>query len=151
MNYDAIRLDHRIILEMVPRGSSVLDLGCGTGELLFLLVKEKGARAQGIEIDEQAIYKCVARGLNVIHGDIDTGLSEYRDKSFDYVILNQSLQQVEHLEPVLMDSLRVGRKVIVGFPTSPTSARASSCSSAAGRRSPRLYRTPGMRLPTGIS
>jgi methionine biosynthesis protein MetW len=116
MNYDAIRLDHRIILEMVPRGSSVLDLGCGTGELLFLLVKEKGARAQGIEIDEQAIYKCVARGLNVIHGDIDTGLSEYRDKSFDYVILNQSLQQVEHLEPVLMDSLRVGRKVIVGFP-----------------------------------
>ena len=116
MNYDAIRLDHRFILEMVARGSSVLDLGCGSGELLFLLVKEKNARGQGIEIDEQAIYKCVARGLNVIHGDIDTGLSEYRDKSFDYVILNQSLQQVEHCETVLMDSLRVGRKVIVGFP-----------------------------------
>jgi methionine biosynthesis protein MetW len=73
-------------------------------------------QGQGIEIDEQAIYKCVAKGLNVLHGDIDTGLSEYQDKSFDYVILNQSLQQVRHFELVLADALRVGKKVIVGFP-----------------------------------
>ncbi len=81
-----------------------------------MLIKERGAHGQGIEIDEQAIYTCVARGLNVLHGDIDSGLSEYPDRSFDYVILNQSLQQVLHVETMLADCLRVGRKVIVGFP-----------------------------------
>jgi len=116
MRYEDIRLDHRIILDLVKPRSSVLDLGCGTGELLYILVKENNARAQGIEIDEQAIYKCVAKGLSVFHGDIDTGLAEYKDKSFDYVILNQSLQQIKHVDKVLQDALRVGRKVIVGFP-----------------------------------
>lgn len=116
MRYEDIRLDHRVILGMVEPRSSVLDLGCGTGELLYILVKERKARAQGIEIDEQAIYKCVAKGLNVFHGDIDSGLAEYPDKSFDYVILNQSLQQLRHLKAVLEDALRVGRKVVVGFP-----------------------------------
>ena len=81
-----------------------------------MLIKDRGARGQGIEIDEQAIYTCVARGLNVLHGDIDSGLSEYPDRSFDYVILNQSLQQVRHVETVMADCLRVGKKVIVGFP-----------------------------------
>ena len=116
MPSESIRLDHRIIAELIAPGSSVLDLGCGSGELLHMLIKDKGAHGQGIEIDEQAIYTCVARGLNVLHGDIDSGLSEYPDRSFDYVILNQSLQQVLHVETVLADSLRVGRKVIVGFP-----------------------------------
>ena len=94
----------------------MLDLGCGTGELLALLVQNKQVRAQGIEIDEQAIYACVARGLSVFHGDIDTGLADYADRSFDYVLLNQSLQQVKKIETVLIDALRVGRKVIIGFP-----------------------------------
>lgn len=94
----------------------MLDLGCGSGELLALLTHEKQVRGQGIEIDEQAIYACVAKGLNVLHGDIDTGLSEYQDRSFDYVILNESLQQVQHLHHVLADALRVGQYVIVGFP-----------------------------------
>ncbi len=116
IDYNSIRLDHKKILEMISARSTVLDLGCGNGELLSLLIKEKNVRAQGIEIDEQAIYKCVARGLNVFHGDIDSGLAEYKDKSFDYVILNQSLQQVKHLERVLMDALRVGKKTVVGFP-----------------------------------
>ena len=110
------RADHRIIAELIVPGSSVLDLGCGSGELLYVLIKERGAHGQGIEIDEQAIYTCVERGLNVFHGDIDSGLSEFPDRSFDYVILNQSLQQVRHVEPVVWDSLRVGKKVIVGFP-----------------------------------
>ncbi|MGA2400327.1 MAG: methionine biosynthesis protein MetW [Syntrophobacteraceae bacterium] len=116
MPSESTRLDHRIIAELIVPGSSVLDLGCGTGELLYMLIKDRGAHGQGIEIDEQAIYACVARGLNVFHGDIDSGLSEYPDRSFDYVILNQSLQQVRHVEPVLADCLRVGKKVIVGFP-----------------------------------
>ncbi len=111
-----IRFDHRVILDLVKQHSSVLDLGCGTGELLYILIKEKQVRAQGIEIDEPAIYECVAKGLNVLHGDIDSGLAEYKDKSFDYVILNQSLQQVRYIKPVLEDALRVGKKVIVGFP-----------------------------------
>ncbi len=116
MPSESNRLDHRIIAELIVPGSSVLDLGCGTGELLYMLIRERGAHGQGIEIDEQAIYTCVARGLNVLHGDIDSGLSEYPDRSFDYVILNQSLQQVRHVETVMADCLRVGKKVIVGFP-----------------------------------
>ncbi len=94
----------------------MLDLGCNEGELLSLIVKEKNARAQGIEIDEQAIYKCVELGLRVSHQDIDNGLSEYGDGSFDYVILNQSIQQVKKPDVVLKESLRVGKEVIVGFP-----------------------------------
>ena len=110
------RSDHQIIRDLVSPGSSALDLGCGSGELLALLTRERQVRGQGIEIDEHAIYDCVAKGLNVLHGDIDSGLSEYQDRSFDYVILNESLQQVQHLQSVLIDALRVGRQVIVGFP-----------------------------------
>ena len=116
MKYEDIRADHRIILGLINSHSSVLDLGCGTGELLCVLIKEKNASGQGIEIDEQAIYKCVAKGLNVFHGDIDSGLAEYQDKSFDYVILNQSFQQVKKPDVVLREALRVGKKVIVAFP-----------------------------------
>ena len=93
----------------------MLDLGCGNGDLLAALVKEKQVRAQGIEIDEKAIYECVAKGLSVIHQDIETGLSEYRDKSFDYVILAGSLQQVKKPDLVVGAALRVGKKAIIGF------------------------------------
>jgi methionine biosynthesis protein MetW len=110
------RLDHQIICRMIAPNSTVLDLGCGDGDLLRLLSEKKQTTGQGIEIDERAIYKCVEKGLNVLHGDIDTELAEYKDGSFDYVILNESLQQVIHLEKVLDNALRVGRKVIVGFP-----------------------------------
>ena len=109
-------LEYRTILKWIRQGSSVLDLGCGNGELLALLVKERNVKAQGIEIDEQAIYKCVAKGLSVFHEDIDHGLSDYSDQSFDYVILNQSFQQVKNPDIVLAEALRVGREVIVGFP-----------------------------------
>ena len=82
MEHNTIRLDHQVIVELIPQGSSVLDLGCGNGDLLYMLIKEKNVRGQGIEIDEQAIYKCVAKGLNVFHDDIDPGLSDYEDQSF---------------------------------------------------------------------
>jgi methionine biosynthesis protein MetW len=110
------RPDLRIIAGLVEERSTVLDLGCGTGELLDLLARVRHVDGQGIEIDEQAIYHCVERGLSVFHDDIDTGLSEYDDKSFDYVILNNTLPQVKNLESVLQNALRVGRKVIIGLP-----------------------------------
>jgi methionine biosynthesis protein MetW len=116
MKSDALPLEYGSILNWIRQGSTVLDLGCGGGELLDLLVRERSVRAQGIEIDEQAIYQCVARGLSVFHEDIDNGLSEYADKAFDYVILNQSLQQVKKPNLVVKEALRVGREVIIGFP-----------------------------------
>jgi len=113
---NGISLDHKVIVEIVGQSSSVLDLGCGDGELLAILVREKNVKAQGIEIDDKAIFECVARGLSVFHDDIDSGLSDYEDKSFDFVILNQSFQQVKKPDAVLKEALRVGKKVIIGIP-----------------------------------
>ena len=107
---------HAVIMGWIEQGASVLDLGCGDGELLTRLIEEKQVRAQGIEISEDAIHQCVARGLSVFQEDIDSGLSAYLDKSFDYVVLNQTFQQVKTPEFVLREALRVGKKVIVGFP-----------------------------------
>ena len=116
MNAEIVRPDHRIILDIIPPESRVLDLGCGTGELLYHLAREKKASVQGIELSEEAIYQCVEKGLSVFHSDIDTGLVGYPDQSFDYVILNQSMQEVRKVDYVIKEALRVGRRVIVGFP-----------------------------------
>ena len=110
------KIEHEVIMEWIEDGASVLDLGCGDGELLSRLIEEKNVRAQGIEISEQAIHRCVARGLSVFHEDIDSGLSAYGGKSFDYVVLNQTFQQVKKPDLVLKEALRVGKRVIVGFP-----------------------------------
>ena len=112
---DKNRLDHKIIYEVIEPESRVLDLGCGDGDLLDFLVKKKKVKAQGIELNEAAIYECVEKGLSVFHGDIESGLSDYPDKSFDYVILNQSMQEVKKVDYVIQEALRVGRKVIIGF------------------------------------
>jgi len=109
-------IEYGIILSWVESGASVLDLGCGDGELLALLARERKAKVQGIEIDEKAIYQCVAKGISVLHGDVDSELVDYGDKSFDYVILSQSFQQVKKPDFVLRQALRVGKNVIVSFP-----------------------------------
>jgi methionine biosynthesis protein MetW len=116
MNNETMKLEHKIILGWVREGASILDLGCGDGDLLGLLIAKKQVRAQGVELSEDAILRCVALGLSVFQQDIDTGLSEYSDKSFDYVILNQTLQQVRKPDFALTEALRVGKEVIVGFP-----------------------------------
>lgn len=109
-------LDHQVIYAIIEKGSRVLDLGCGKGELLYPLVRGKHIRAQGIELDDKAIQECVKKGLSVFHDDIESSLSEFPDNAFDYVILNQSMQQVKKVDDVIQESLRIGRKVIVGFP-----------------------------------
>jgi methionine biosynthesis protein MetW len=116
MDNETTKIEHKIILGWVKEGASVLDLGCGDGDLLALLIAKKQVRAQGVELSEDAIHRCVALGLSVFQQDIDTGLSEYADKSFDYVILNQTLQQVRKPDFALREALRVGKEVIVGFP-----------------------------------
>jgi methionine biosynthesis protein MetW len=116
LNTNSRKLEHEIIAGWICSGASVLDLGCGDGELLTRLIEEKQVRAQGIELSSHAIQSCVARGLSVYQEDIDIGLSEFGDKNFDYVILNQTLQQVKKPDFVLNEALRVAAKVIVGFP-----------------------------------
>jgi len=110
------RLDHDIVFGLIEPGSRVLDLGCGDGALLFRLAREKGALVRGIECDEQAVQTCVRKGLSVLHGNIEGGLDEYPDCSFDYVIMNQTMQEVRKVDCVIQQARRIGRKVVVGFP-----------------------------------
>src|SRR3989338_4463217 len=117
------RKDYQTILKLIEPGSKVLDLGCGDGDLLTLLMKEKSCRCHGIEIDEKAIFKCIQRGVTVSQGDIDSGLQDYSDKRFDYVILNESLQEVMNPDRVILEALRVGKKAIVGIPNFCTISR----------------------------
>jgi methionine biosynthesis protein MetW len=116
MGSNGIQIDHQIISQIIEPQSRVLDLGCGNGDLLYLLAREKGAKVQGIEVNDLAIYECVKKGLSVFHGDIESGLAEYPDHSFDYVILNQSMQEVKKIEWLIREALRIGGKIIVGFP-----------------------------------
>ena len=116
MPSDSRRLDYDIIYEVIEDGSRVLDLGCGNGDLLYLLARDKNAKVQGIEFNDEAIYRCVKKGLSVFNSDIESGLVEYPDQSFDYVILNQSMQEVTKVDFIIHEALRVGSKVIVGFP-----------------------------------
>lgn len=111
-----VRLDHKLICRMIDEEARVLDLGCGDGELLHLLATERNARVQGIELSEHQIYKCVEKGVSVFHCDIEGGLRNYPDKTFDYVILNQSMQETKNVQYVIEEALRVGEKVIIGFP-----------------------------------
>ncbi|MDP8266639.1 MAG: methionine biosynthesis protein MetW [Candidatus Aceula meridiana] len=116
MSPNKLRLDHKIISGWIAPNSRVLDLGCGDGELLAYLMENKSVRGTGIEINESHIYKCVEKGISVSHSDIDSGLPDYPSKSFNYVILNESLQEVLHPKMVVLEALRVGKKVIVGIP-----------------------------------
>ncbi|MGZ8432010.1 MAG: methionine biosynthesis protein MetW [Candidatus Deferrimicrobiaceae bacterium] len=113
---EGARIDHSVILDLIPAGTKVLDLGCGDGSLLVKLVRQKGVTGRGIEISEEGVRACIAKGLTVMQGDIDKGLRDYPDNSFDYVVLNQTLQAVKKPDVVLSEILRVGKKGIVGFP-----------------------------------
>ncbi len=111
-----MRLDLRLIAEMIPERARVLDIGCGDGALMAHLATEKGVDARGIEIDMKAATEAVANGLAVIHGDADTDLAFYPDDAFDFVVLSRTLQAVERPREVLRQMLRIGRHAIVSFP-----------------------------------
>lgn len=110
------RLDHLFMVEVIEEGSRVLDLGCGSGYLLKMLVDKKNVRGTGVEIAEERVYEAVGKGLSVYHGDIDEGLSYYPDDSFDYVLLSHTLQEARQTVLLMKESLRVGRRLIVSFP-----------------------------------
>ena len=111
-----MRPDLQVIAGMVPARSRVLDLGCGDGDLLAELIRARGCRGQGVEADPEAFHACVARGVPVVHADIDAGLPEFQDDGFDVVVLSQTLQATHRPARVLREMMRVGRVGIVSFP-----------------------------------
>jgi methionine biosynthesis protein MetW len=110
------RPDFAAIADWVRPGARVLDLGCGDGTLLRYLWRERNALGYGVEIDEAGVLACVRNGVNVIQSDLESGLSDFEDRAFDYVILSQTLQAVRHSERIVREMLRVGREGIVTFP-----------------------------------
>jgi methionine biosynthesis protein MetW len=110
------RIDYKIIADLVPQGATLLDLGCGDGDLLSYLIATKQVRGSGVDISPAAVEACVARGLSVFHGDLDEGLADYQDGSFDVVSLSFSLQQLRRPRLVVREMARVGRQIIVSFP-----------------------------------
>ena len=115
-NLSQNRIDLMLIASLVERGSRVLDIGCGNGELMELLVAERGVDARGLELSQQGVNACVGRGLAVVQGNADTDLSYYPDQGFDTVILSQTLQATQRPKEVLQEMLRIGSKLIVSIP-----------------------------------
>jgi methionine biosynthesis protein MetW len=110
------RRDLEIIADLVPQGSRVLDLGCGSGELLAHLQRHKGCRGYGVEIDDSNVLACVQRGVNVIQLNLEEGLALFEDRSFDVVLQLDTLQHLRNTERMLRETARVGRIGIVSFP-----------------------------------
>jgi methionine biosynthesis protein MetW len=110
------RRDLELIAELVPRGSRVLDLGCGSGEVLAHLCEHRGCDGYGIEIDDANLLRCVQRGVHVIQLNLEEGLALFDDRSFDVVLQLDTLQHLRNTERMLRETARVGRIGIVSFP-----------------------------------
>jgi len=110
------RPDFAAIAAWIPEGASVLDLGCGNGSLLRYLKETRAVHGYGVEINDLDIVSCIANGVNVIQNDLESGLSDFENCSFDFVMLSQTLQATRHTEPLIREMLRVGREGIVSFP-----------------------------------
>ncbi len=111
-----LRPDLAAIAEMIPQNARVLDVGCGDGALLEHLTATKNVDGRGLELSQQNVNACVARGLAVIQGDADTDLHEYPSQVFDFVILSQTIQATRNPKSVLGHLLRIGRRTAVSLP-----------------------------------
>ncbi len=111
-----IRIDFILISQMIKEGSTVLDVGCGDGDLLEFLSSQKNIDARGIEITASGVKNSISKGLSVIQGNAEKDIKFYPDNSFDYVLLSQTLQAVNRPDLLLKELLRVGKKAIVSFP-----------------------------------
>ncbi len=110
------RKDLELIAELVPRGSRVLDLGCGDGALLALLCEQRGCSGYGVELDDAQVQQCIKRGVNVIQRNLEEGLSIFADGAFDVVLQLDTLQNLRNTEQMLRETVRVARIGIVSFP-----------------------------------
>jgi len=142
----------RAIAALVPPGSRVLDLGCGSGELLAHLIERRGCSGYGVEIDDTNLQACVARGVDVIQINLEDGLAMFADRSFDVVLQLQTLQHLRNTETMLRETARVGRMGIVSF---PNFAHWPNRLSVLGGRMPvtkalpyQWYDTPNIRVTT---
>jgi homoserine O-acetyltransferase len=111
-----VRVDYQLVESLIEPDSTVLDVGCGDGELLAWLRRDRRVDGRGIELQQDLVLGCVCRKLPIVQYDVERGLSRYADKSFDYVILSQTVQTVKDPERVFQELLRIGRKVIISFP-----------------------------------
>lgn len=118
MNHPAhlTRADFDVVSGWVPQGARVLDLGCGDGALLARLIRERNCRGYGVEIDSRAVLSAMQNGINVIQSNIEGGLAFFRNRSFDVVVLSQTLQATRHTEALIKDVLAIGKSAIVTIP-----------------------------------
>ena len=111
-----MKKEFKVIASLLPDNIRVLDVGCGDGSLMDLLIKEKNIKVRGLEINKENVKKCISKGLSVIEGNAETELHQFPDQSFDFVVLSQALQAFYSPENVLKDLLRIGKSVIVSIP-----------------------------------
>ena len=116
MTHTLGRPDFDVIAGWIEPGHRVLDLGCGDGSLLKHLQETRGVRGVGVEIEDANIVAAIRNGVNVLQGNLEKGLDEFADQSFDHVVLSRTLQTVRHTEGILREMLRVGREAVVSFP-----------------------------------
>ena len=110
------RTDLELIISLVDKEARILDVGCGNGELLKSLKSKKNVKGQGLELKQERVNKCVAKGLSAIQGNADSDLSLYPDQSFDCVILSQTIQATNNPKNILIELIRIGRKAIISIP-----------------------------------
>ena len=111
-----MKKEFKVIADLLPNDMRVLDVGCGDGSLMNLLVKEKNIEVRGLELEKQNVQECIYKGLPVIQGNAETELYQFPDQSFDYVVLSQTLQAFYNPDKVLKELLRIGKSVIVSIP-----------------------------------
>ena len=111
-----MKKEFRVIADLLPRNVRVLDVGCGDGSLMSLLIEKKNIEVRGLELEKENVQKCIYKGLPVIEGNAETELHQFPDGSFDYVVLSQTLQAFYNPEKVLKELLRIGKSVIISIP-----------------------------------